>query len=118
MPTIPHWIQTWAVRDGLGSTNQSSAVPNALKGSNAVRYEFGTGSNQGLVTHIMDGTVSSKGVGGRIIQTAADSDFQKIGHDWPSTVLNDDAKGNHDPAASFNASSIILEFFAAHPLPL
>lgn len=61
LPTIPHWIQTWAVRDGLGSTNKSSAVPNALKGSTAVRYEFGTGSHQGLVTHIMDGTVSSTG---------------------------------------------------------
>lgn len=61
MPTIPHWIQTWAVRDGLGSTNKSSAVPNALKGSTAVRYEFGTGSSQGLVTHIMDGTVSYTG---------------------------------------------------------
>lgn len=57
LPTIPHWIQTWAVRDGLGLKNQSSAVPNALKGSTAVRYEFGTGATQGLVTHIMDGKV-------------------------------------------------------------
>lgn len=59
LPTIPHWIQTWAVRDGLGSTNISSTVPGALEGSAAVRYEFGEGSDQGLVTHIADGTVSS-----------------------------------------------------------
>ncbi|KAJ4421063.1 hypothetical protein N0V82_003967 [Gnomoniopsis sp. IMI 355080] len=96
LPTIPHWIETWAARDGLGSTNYSSSVPNALEGSTAVRYEFGNGSDQGLVTHIMDGT--------------------DIGHDWPSTILNDDAKGNDDPAASFNASSLIIDFFAAHPL--
>ncbi|CAN8100561.1 unnamed protein product [Discula destructiva] len=96
LPTIPHWIQTWAERDGLGSTNTSSRVPGALDGSMAIRYEFGQGSKQGLVTHIMDGT--------------------NIGHDWPSSLLNDDAEGNGDPPASFNASSIIIEFFAAHSL--
>ncbi|KAJ4386575.1 hypothetical protein N0V93_009473 [Gnomoniopsis smithogilvyi] len=96
LPTILHWIETWAVRDGLGSTKTSSEVPNALEGSTAIRYEFGNGSAQGLVSHIMDGT--------------------NIGHDWPSTILNDDAKGNGDPAASFNASSLIIDFFAAHPL--
>lgn len=58
LPTIPHWIQTWAEKDGLGTTNVSSAVPEALAGSTAVRYEFGEGQDQGLVTHIMDGTVS------------------------------------------------------------
>lgn len=58
LPTIPHWIQGWAEYDGLGTTNVSSQVPGALEGSSAVQYEFGEGTDQGLVTHIMDGTVS------------------------------------------------------------
>lgn len=62
LPTIPHWIQTWAERDGLGSTNVSSGVPGALPGSTAVMYQFGNGDNLGLVTHIMDGTVSTFGL--------------------------------------------------------
>lgn len=59
LPTIPHWVQTWADRDGLGPRNETSAVPTALDGSSAIRYEFGEGVQKGLVTHIMDGTVSA-----------------------------------------------------------
>lgn len=58
LPSIPHWVQSWAERDGLGQTNVSSSVPGALSGSSAVAYEFGSGWQQGMVTHIMDGTVS------------------------------------------------------------
>lgn len=58
LPTIPHWIQGWAEHDGLGTTNASSQVPGALGESTAVRYEFGQDAEKGLVTHIMDGTVS------------------------------------------------------------
>lgn len=59
LPSIPHWVQTWAGRDGLGTENETSAVPGAPEGSSAVRYEFGEGIQKGLVTHIMDGTVSA-----------------------------------------------------------
>ncbi|KAJ0116507.1 hypothetical protein J7T55_007487 [Diaporthe amygdali] len=96
LPTIPHWVQTWAERDGLGPENVTSAVPGAPSDSSAVRYEFGEGSQQGLVTHIMDGT--------------------DIGHDWPSTQPNSDNSQAGRHPASFNASSLILDFFAAHPL--
>lgn len=58
LPSIPYWTRTWAERDGLGAENETSAVPGALDGSTAVRYEFGDGDRKGLVTHIMDGTVS------------------------------------------------------------
>lgn len=57
LPSIPHWIQTWAERDGLGSTNVSSGVAGASEGSTAIRYDFGQGDDEGLVAHIMDGTV-------------------------------------------------------------
>lgn len=58
LPSIPYWTRTWAERDDLGTENETSAVPGALDGSSAVRYEFGEGGQKGLVTHIMDGTVS------------------------------------------------------------
>lgn len=58
LPAIPQWIQQWAERAELESTNASSQVPGALGGGTAARYQFGTGSEEGLVTHIMDGTVS------------------------------------------------------------
>lgn len=61
LPAIPHWCQTWAERDGLSLVNTSSRVPGALGGSTAVRYEWGEGAQQGLVTHIMDGVVSTRG---------------------------------------------------------
>lgn len=95
LPAIPHWVQTWAGRDGLATSNVSSAVAGALDGSSAVMYEFGQGAQQGLVTHIMSGT--------------------GVGHDWPSTNPNHDNVARNGPA-SFNASSIILDWFARHPL--
>lgn len=126
LPTIPHWIQSWAERDGLGTTNVSSKVPGALEGSTAVRYEFGGDSDQGLVTHIMDGTVSFTTVSHELCwwtnikrpgeRAAADEAAQNIGHDWPSTVPNDDTERDGDPSATFNASSIIIGFFSSHSL--
>ncbi|KAL1868457.1 hypothetical protein Daus18300_005890 [Diaporthe australafricana] len=98
LPAIPYWVQTWAENDGLGFQNTTSAVPGASSDSSAVRYEYGQGSQKGLVTHIMDGT--------------------DIGHDWPSTQPNSDNSQEGRHPASFNASSIILDFFEAHPLVL
>lgn len=60
LPTIPHWVQTWAEQDGLGLHNETSNVPGADENSTAVRYEFGNGTAKGLVTHIMDGVVSRR----------------------------------------------------------
>ena len=61
LPSIPYWVRTWAEWDNLGTENETSAVPGALGNSSAVRYEFGEGSQKGLVTHIMDGTVRRDG---------------------------------------------------------
>jgi len=91
LPSIPHWVQAWAERDGLESQNVSSKLT-----SQATKYVFGTGAKEGLVTHIFDGV--------------------DIGHDWPSTEKNADNSRSGHHRASFNASSIILDFFAAHPL--
>lgn len=91
LPSIPHFIQQWAIRDGLGSDNNTSPVAD-----DTVLYKFGRDANEGLVEHIYDSV---------------------IGHDWPSTAPNHDnsLKGHHP--ASFNATPIILEFFRKYSLP-
>ncbi|KAL2131919.1 hypothetical protein VTI74DRAFT_4446 [Chaetomium olivicolor] len=86
LPYIPHWAQTWAVRDGLGTTNASYPLT-----PEATVYQFGTGAENGLVTHVFDGA--------------------NIGHSWPATIPNCDNERNCDGPASFNASSLIIEFF-------
>jgi poly(3-hydroxybutyrate) depolymerase len=39
-----------------------------------------------------------------------------IGHDWPSTVPNADNTVSGHHVANYNATPIILDFFATHPL--
>ncbi|KAJ4306237.1 hypothetical protein N0V88_001035 [Collariella sp. IMI 366227] len=86
LPEIPHWVQTWAARDGLGMGNMSYPLT-----AEATAYLFGTGVKSGLVMHVFDG--------------------ENIGHSWPATIPNDDNQKNGDGPASFNASSVIVEFF-------
>lgn len=90
LPSIPHFIQQWAARDGLGLHNTTTRVS-----QNTVSYKFGKGSKFGLVEHIFDSV---------------------IGHDWPSTEPNADNQESGHHVASFNATPIILDFFARHPL--
>ena len=60
LPTIPHWTQEWAAKDGLSTTNVTTNLT-----SDTVVYTFGTGEEAGLVTQV--------------------TDFN-LGHDWPSLV--------------------------------
>jgi hypothetical protein len=60
LPTIPHWAQEWALRDGLALTNNSVNVT-----SDTLLYTFGEGDENGLVTQV--------------------TDF-KLAHDWESTI--------------------------------
>jgi poly(3-hydroxybutyrate) depolymerase len=91
LPAIPRIVHEWARRDGLGLHNWTSHL-----GSDTSIYQYGTGLDYGLVTHVKN-TV--------------------IGHDWPATIPNDDntQEGRTGPA-SFNATPIIMEFFLRHPL--
>jgi poly(3-hydroxybutyrate) depolymerase len=96
LPAVTHFIQDWAQRDGLSETNDTIPVS-----SNTVLYQFGDASWDWL-KHGLVGLVFDK----------------VIGHDWPSTLPNSDNDvAGHSPA-SFNATPIILEFFANHPLPV
>lgn len=87
LPTIPHFIQQWAVRDQLSSQNTTLAIA-----SDTVAYSFGA---EGLVGLVYDSV---------------------IGHDWPSTVPNSDNQRDGHHVASFNATPIILDFFGQHSL--
>jgi poly(3-hydroxybutyrate) depolymerase len=90
LPTIPHFIREWALRDGLGLHNVTASVA-----SNTVSYKYGDGDSFGLVEHIFDSV---------------------IGHDWPSIAPNADNQVSGHHIASFNATPIILDFFKEHPL--
>ncbi|KAL3420051.1 ferulic acid esterase [Phlyctema vagabunda] len=82
LPSIPHWIQDWSIRNGFDSTN----VTTDLYDNRLHKYEYGHGENLGIVTHYLtDG----------------------LGHDWPSIEANND-----NPDGTFyDATPIIMEFF-------
>lgn len=91
LPTIPHWVRTWAKRNDLGTTNESMDITRA-----ATWYRFGKGSSLGLVSHVYDGAT--------------------VGHVWPA--MEQDAGGiGGSSTASFNATPMILEFFGNYTLP-
>ncbi|KHN97303.1 uncharacterized protein MAM_04900 [Metarhizium album ARSEF 1941] len=92
LPSIPHFMQQWAVRDGLGVSSTTTPVSR-----DTVLYRFGTGSKAGLVEHVFDSV---------------------LGHDWPSTVPNADNRKTGHHVASFNATPMIVDFFERHPLQL
>ncbi|TFK97604.1 hypothetical protein BDV98DRAFT_607504 [Pterulicium gracile] len=87
LPSIPHDVRTWA---GLNNISATSNVSEPLT-DNATGYQFGDGEEEGLVTHVYAG--------------------DEVGHSWPATIGNPDNGRNGDGPASFNASSVILEFF-------
>ena len=92
LPTIPHWTQDWASRDGLSTTNVTSNLT-----SDTLQYTFGSGAETGLVTQYTDFNAS-------------------FGHDWPSTVSAVVLEGGDKHVASFNATPIIIQFFKDHSL--
>lgn len=88
LPTIPHFIQEWAIRDGLGDKNVSTPLA-----AGTVTYKFG--GDMGLVGLVYE---------------------SDIGHDWPSTEPNSDNTVSGHNVANYNATPIILSFFEAHTL--
>jgi poly(3-hydroxybutyrate) depolymerase len=45
LPSVHHFVTSWAERDGLGATNVTSQVPN----TDAVHFSFGEGASTGMV---------------------------------------------------------------------
>ncbi|GAM85474.1 hypothetical protein ANO11243_034810 [Dothideomycetidae sp. 11243] len=90
LPTIPHWITAWAIRDGLDPSNDSQPLA-----ADTTIYSWGRGSQKGFVKQVTD---------------------LVIGHTWPSTQPNADNTRPGQQVASFNATPLILDFFQTHPL--
>jgi poly(3-hydroxybutyrate) depolymerase len=49
LPSIPHFIQEWAVRDGLSLVNTTTNLTR-----DTLLYSYGKGIEEGLVTHAFD----------------------------------------------------------------
>ncbi|KAF2670585.1 hypothetical protein BT63DRAFT_454771 [Microthyrium microscopicum] len=86
LPSIPHYLRSWAERDDFTPQNVTSRLSRDVQ-----VHTFGNG----MVTGYYDRT---------------------LGHDWPSTKKNSDNGREGHGVASFNASSIIMEFFGRYTL--
>ncbi|KAI1296321.1 Alpha/Beta hydrolase protein [Xylaria venustula] len=93
LPDIPHFAADWAVRDGLvGTPARLSPLPHA--GDNATVYDYGCGEE--LVRLVYDG--------------------DHVNHQWPATIPNADSIEYASAPATFNASSLIVDFFGTYTL--
>lgn len=89
LPAIPYFMQSWASRNGLGTTNQSTV----LYGGNARQEQFGASQGTlGLVTHYW---------------------IHNMDHSWPATIPNSDAS----TPTVLNATSLMYDFFKRYTLP-
>jgi poly(3-hydroxybutyrate) depolymerase len=88
LPAVPHWVEEWSIRQEYGLTNKTTS----LFGNMVQKYEYGGGNGSlGIVTHYLT---------------------DELGHDWPSTVPNDD-----NPFGTYyNATPIIMDFFNKYTL--
>ncbi|KAI1753767.1 Alpha/Beta hydrolase protein [Xylaria castorea] len=95
LPYIPYFVAAWALRDELSDTpNHVGPLPNA--GDNATIYKYGSGNREDLVEFIYSG--------------------DHVDHQWPATIPNSDSIEHDSPPATFNASSIIIDFFGRYTL--
>ena len=95
LPFIPHFVAEWANRDGLEGEPRS--VVGLLGASdNATVYNYGSGCTEDLVRLVYSGN--------------------HVDHSWPSTVSNSDSLAHGTEPATFNASALILDFFAGYKL--
>ncbi|CAK3904301.1 Hypothetical predicted protein [Lecanosticta acicola] len=88
LPAVDHFIQNWAYLDGLQASNVTQ-----LYDGNVVetQYAYSDESALGLVTNFW---------------------VNGLTHSWAATVPN----GDSETPTYFNATSIIMDWFAQHPL--
>ncbi|KAI1852610.1 hypothetical protein JX266_002151 [Neoarthrinium moseri] len=98
LPSIRHWVAEWAERNNLtGKPSEQGVLSSSSSSSSAREYRYGTGAEDGLVTFVYDG--------------------DHVNHDWPATFNNSDNWAHQSGPAAFNASSMIMDFFAKYTLP-
>ncbi|KAK6581890.1 hypothetical protein PZA11_005587 [Diplocarpon coronariae] len=88
VPSILSWVEQWAARDGLEEPQRvESAVSRNTK---LYQYQTADGGDLGLASHVFNAVID---------------------HSWPSTLSNADNVQHGDGPASFNASTMIVDFF-------
>jgi poly(3-hydroxybutyrate) depolymerase len=90
LPSIQHYMQNWAELDGLNSTPVQ--VYNITTAATISKYD-----DAGTVTFVYDG--------------------DDVEHDWPFTIPTADTAMDGGDPATFNATSIILDWFGNFTLP-
>ncbi|KAH8901712.1 alpha/beta-hydrolase [Thozetella sp. PMI_491] len=88
-PSLPHYMENWALMDGLSTMMFNVSIPKSDNGVNIT-----SGDGMPLVKLVYDG--------------------DNIPHDWPSTVQNNDNGGAN--LAAFDATSWIVGFFNSQSL--
>ena len=101
-PYIPDFMQQWVQRNGCtGSQTNATVTPGLYPGGLVTHYNWSCGTGKAnIVQHYRE---------------------NNLGHVWPSTVPNDDCpdKSSSCPLGhyTFNASSVIMDFFSQWTLP-
>ncbi|KAI0132912.1 putative ferulic acid esterase [Xylariales sp. AK1849] len=85
LPNIPDYMAEWVARDKLDAT--PTVTYNLSSVATLYKYD-----EAGTVTFVYDGN--------------------NVGHDWPWTVPNPDTKRAHSKPSTFNATSIIMDWFS------
>ncbi|KAI0107090.1 Alpha/Beta hydrolase protein [Nemania sp. FL0031] len=98
VPYIPHFVDAWAARDGVGGGSGSARREGPLPGAgdNATLYRYGDGPLEDLVEFVYDG--------------------DHVNHQWPATIVNADSIEYDSAPATFNASELIMGFFGRYNL--
>jgi poly(3-hydroxybutyrate) depolymerase len=95
LPAIAHWIRAWGRRDNV-NISELVVDDKSLSGSALIR-RYGKGNKYGLITWVYNG--------------------DEAGHDWPATYPNRDNTVHGTALATFNASTMIMDWFASYTLP-
>ncbi|KAK6396992.1 hypothetical protein LTR65_007491 [Meristemomyces frigidus] len=83
VPSIPHWVQDWVLRQGYDSTNYTTSLTSLNVYMQVTRYQFGGDAGQlGIITHYM---------------------LSNWTHNWPNPASTS--------SSPLNAAPIVMDFF-------
>ena len=100
LPSDPHFITTWAERNGLPSANQTSMFDN----TNVEHYSFGQGDAAGMVqSYYVPDMGHQWPTGNAKTHVSATKVFMEFFADWNMTRRN--SVGKSLPASTYNATS-------------
>jgi poly(3-hydroxybutyrate) depolymerase len=100
LPSDPHFITTWAERNGLPSTNESSM----LEGTNVEHYSFGQGDAAGMIQSYRIPDMGHQWPNGNAKSHISGTKvFMDFFADWNMTRRN--AVGKSLPASTYNITA-------------